>query len=150
MDKNLIELYFEFCEDINQQYNPQITQLQREKNEKLDIALNELVQCLKELLPRKLLKKVEKDFSFEKENIDNRHFLKKLIKEGSTQSIGITLLRNIKMKERDILEMNKFWKPMINLDPRLKCFSVQLTERSVQGAKNLFKIAEQMQSKRDF
>jgi hypothetical protein len=147
MEKNLIELHFEFCDRINQKYGPQF---QKEKNEKIDIALNELVQCLRELLPTKLLKRVEKDFSFEKEITDNRHFLKKLIKEGSTQSIGVTQLENIKMRESDISELNKFWKPMVNLNPKLKCFNVQLTERNVQGAKNLFRIAEQMQLKRDF
>jgi len=149
-EQNLIEKYFEQCNKINNQFNPQISVLQQAKNQQLSVALDEFINHLKGLLPSKLLKKVERNFTFGKEKEKNKHYLRRLIKDGSTQSIGMTQLRNITLSKDEIAELNKFWSPMVNLNPTYMSFSVQRTEQSKQATKRFFKIAGEIQSKRDF
>ena len=148
--QNLIEKYFEQCNEINNQFNPQISVLQQAKSQQLSAALDEFIDHLKNLLPPKLLKKVERNFTFGRQKEKGKHFLRSLIREGSTQSIGVTKLRNITLSKDEITELNKFWSPMVNLNPTYMSFSVQLTEQSKQAAKLFFKMAGEMQSRRDF
>ena len=88
--------------------------------------LNEFVQNLKLLLPLDLLQKVEKDFSFEKEDDMKRQFLKGLILQVKNRPADVTFLRGITLNEEDLLRLNKLWSPMIHIDPIFKEFRIKI------------------------
>lgn len=122
--QNPIEQYFAQCDAINHELDPHIELIQKQKNKRLEEALDDFIESLKNLLPPKLLRKVEKDFNFNQEDDKKRHFLRELIKKCSCSSMGSTFLFNIRLKKKDINELNTCWEGMVNLDPKLKSFSV--------------------------
>jgi len=125
-EKNLIRTYFQKCNAINKTFDSQIDSLVSKKKEELDAVLNEFVQNLKLLLPLDLLQKVEKDFSFEKEDDMKRQFLKRLILQVKNRPADVTFLRGITLNEEDLLRLNKLWSPMIHIDPIFKEFRIKI------------------------
>ncbi len=125
-EKNLIRTYFQKCNAINKTFDSQIDSLVSKKKEELDAVLNEFVQNLKLLLPLDLLQKVEKDFSFEKEDDMKRQFLKGLILQVKNRPADVTFLRGITLNEEDLLRLNKLWSPMIHIDPIFKEFRIKI------------------------